>query len=70
MNKLKSEYSLSLIETIETLYSFYIVSEYCYRILEEYVTKRKNNLSIDEIKEIPIDLNKGLKEINDNNIIH
>ena len=70
MNKLKSEYSLSLIETIETLYSFYIVSEYCYITLEEYLTKRKNNLSIDEIKEILIDLNKGLKEINDNNIIH
>ena len=38
--------------------------------LEEYIKKRKNNLSIEEIKELLLDLNKGLKEINDNNIIH
>ena len=31
---------------------------------------KKNNLSIEEIKEILIDLNKWLKEINDNNIIY
>ncbi len=38
--------------------------------LEEYIKNRNNNLSIEEIKELLLDLNKGLKEINDNNIIH
>ena len=70
MKKLKSENSVLLIETIETLDSYFIISEYCYMTLEEYIKKRKNNLSIEEIKELLLDLNKGLKEINDNNIIH
>ena len=70
MKKLKSENSVSLIETIETLESYFIVSEYCYMTLEEYINKRNNPLSIEEIKELLLDLNKGLKEINDNNIIH
>ena len=70
MKKLKSENSLLLIESIETFESYFIISEYCYMTLEEYIKKRKNNLSIEEIKEILLDLNKGLKEINDNNIIH
>ena len=34
------------------------------------MNKRNNCLSIEEIKELLLDLNKGLKEINDNNIIH
>ena len=70
MKKIKSENSVLLIETIETSDSYFIISEYCYMTLEEYIKKRKNNLSIEEIKEILLDLNKGLKEINDNNIIH
>ena len=70
MKKLKSENSISLIEIIETLESYYIVSEYCYMSLEEYMNKRNNSLSIEEIKELLLDLNKGLKEMNDNNIIH
>ena len=70
MKKLKSENSLSLIETIETSDSYFIVSEYCYMTLEEYINKRNNPLSIEEIKELLLDLNNGLKEINDNNIIH
>ena len=70
MKKLKSENSISLIEIIETLESYFIVSEYCYMNLEEYMNKRNNSLSIEEIKELLLDLNKGLKEMNDNNIIH
>ena len=34
------------------------------------MNKRNNCLSIEEIKELLLDLNKGLKEMNDNNIIH
>ena len=70
MKKLKSENIISLIEIIETSESYFIVSEYCYMSLEEYMNKRNNSLSIEEIKELLLDLNKGLKEMNDNNIIH
>ena len=58
MKKLKSE-KVSLIETIETLESYFIVSEYCYMTLEEYIKKRNNPLSIEEIKELLLDLNNG-----------
>ena len=70
MKKLKSENSVLLIETIETSEYYYIISEYCYMSLEEYMNKRNNCLSIEEIKELLLDLNKGLKEMNNNNIIH
>ena len=70
IKKLKSENSVLLIETIETSNSYFIISEYCYMTLEEYIKKRKNNLSIEEIKELLLDINKRLKEINDNNIIY
>ena len=70
MEKLKSENSVLLIETIETSECYYIISEYCYMSLEEYMNKRNNCLSIEEIKELLLDLNKGLKEMNNNNIIH
>ena len=67
MEKLKSENSVLLIETSEC---YYIIGEYCYMSLEEYMNKRNNCLSIEEIKELLLDLNKGLKEMNNNNIIH
>ena len=70
MEKLKSENSVLLIEIIETSEYYYIISEYCYMSLEEYMNKRNNCLSIEEIKELLLDLNKGLKEMNNNNIIH
>ena len=58
MKKLKSENTISLIEIIETEESYFIVSEYCYMSLEEYMNKRNNSLSIEEIKELLLDLNK------------
>ena len=67
MEKLESESSISLIEAKD---SYYIITEYyCYMTLEEYI-KKKNPLSIIEIKEFLLELNKGLKKMNDNNIIH
>ena len=70
MKQLKSENSVLLIETIETSECYYIISEYCYMSLEEYMNKRNNCLSIEEIKELLLDLNKGLKEMNNKNVIH
>ena len=68
MEKLESESSISLIEAKD---SYYIITEYyCYMTLEEYIKKRKNPLSIIEIKEFLLELNKILKKMNDNKIIH
>ena len=67
MEKLESESSISLIEAKD---SYYIITEYyCYMTLEEYI-KKKNPLSIIEIKEFLLELNKILKKMNDNKIIH
>ena len=70
MKQLKSENSVLLIETIETSECYYIISEYCYMSLEEYMNKRNKSSSIEEIKELLLDLNKGLKEMNNKNVIH
>ncbi len=70
IKKLKSENIVSLIEIIESQDSYFIVSELCYMSLEEYIEKRKDPLSIDELREFLLELNKGFKEMNDNNIIH
>jgi serine/threonine protein kinase len=70
MKKLESESSILLIETLETKDSYYIITEYCYITLDEYIKKRKEPLSIIEIKEFLLELNKILKKMNDNKIIH
>ena len=70
MKKIESDNSVKLIERVETEDSFYIISELCDLSLEEYLNKRKESLSIEEIKELLIDLNKGLKVMNNYNVIH
>ena len=70
MKKLKSENSVLLIDTIETPESYYIIMELCFMNLEQYLKIRKNPLSIDEIREILIDLNNSLKEMYYQNIVH
>ena len=70
MKKMECDNSVKIIESIETEESFCIVSELCYLNIEEYLKKRKKGLLIEEIKELLLDLNKGLKEMNNNNIIH
>jgi len=70
MKKLKSENSVLLIDTIETPESYYIIMELCFMNLEQYLKIRKTPLSIDEIREILIDLNNSLKEMYYQNIVH
>ena len=70
MKQIKSENIVNLKEIFETKESYWIILELCYLNLEDYMKKRIEPLSIEEIKEILLDLNKGLKEINDNKIIH
>ena len=52
--------SLKLIERFVTEEWFYIISELCYLNLD-YLNIRKKGLLIEEIKELLMDLNKGLK---------
>ena len=70
MKKLKSDNSLLLINEIETQESYYLILELCYISLEEYIKERKDNLSIEEIREVLLELNKCLKEMKEKNILH
>ena len=70
MKELKSENSISLIDSIETNGSYYLVFELCLMSLEQYIKKRGGHLSIEEIKEILINLNESFKEMKNKNIIH
>ena len=70
MKELKSENSISLIDSIETNDSYYLVLELCLIFLEQYIKKRGGPLSIEEIKEILINLNESFKEMKNKNIIH
>ena len=66
----KLENSVLLIESIESQDSYYLILELCNISLEEYLKNREKPLSIDEIKEVLLDLNKSFKEMKDKNIIH
>ena len=70
MKKMECDNIVKLIESVETKDSFYIVSELCRLSLAEYLNMRKKALSVEELKELLIDLNKGLKVMyeNKNNI--
>ena len=70
MKKLKSDNTLLLIDEVETKESYYLILELCYISLEEYIKERKDNLSIDEIKEVLLELNNSLKEMKEKNILH
>ena len=59
MKKLKSENSLLLIDEIETKESYYLILELCYISLEEYLKERKEPLSINETREVLLELNKS-----------
>ena len=61
MKIMECDNSVKLIEIVDTEESFYIISELCYLNLEQYLNKRKKAFSIEEIKELLLDLNKGLK---------
>ena len=70
MKKLNTDNSLLLIDEIETKESYYLILELCYMSLEEYIKERKDNLSIEEIREVLLELNKCLKEMKEKNILH
>ena len=70
MKKMECDNSVKFIESVETEESFYIVSEFCHLTLAEYLNMRKKALSVEELKELLMDLNKGLKVMYEKKIIH
>ena len=70
MNELKSENAISIIEILNDNNYCYIVMELCLLNLNEYMKIRKEGLSIEELKDLLIELNKILKKMNELNIIH
>ena len=68
MNKFKCENSISLIESFDSKDYYYIITDYYLMDLKEYMNKRNEGLSIEEIKEILIQLNNifinNIDEIN------
>ena len=70
MKKMECNNSVKFIESVETEESFYIISELCHLTLAEYLNMRRVAFSIEELKELLMDLNKGLKVIYENKIIH
>ena len=69
MNKM-NENSVLIKEIINSKDYIYIIMELCYCNLEEYIMKRQNNLSINEIKEVLIQLNNNFKIIEKEKIIY
>ena len=63
IKKMECDNCVKLIESIETKESFYVVSELCCSNLAEYLNMRKKAFQVEELKELLIDLNKGLKVI-------
>ena len=70
MKIMECDNSVKLIEIVDTEESFYIISELCYLNLAEYLKRRKKGLLIEEIKELLIDLKKGLKVMYENKKIN
>ena len=70
MNKIKSENTVCIKETIDTKDNIYIIMDLCECNLEEYVKRRENPISIKEIKEVLLQLNNVFKIFKNENIIH
>ena len=70
MKSCDSEYSLKLIDELETPESFNIVTELWDTTLEKHLINLGGALTIKEIKDIFNKLNIGLREMSNNDIIH
>ena len=68
--KMINSKNIMKIETMTTKEYYYIIMELCPYSLEEYIQNLEYPISIDDIKEIFIQINKGLRELHDNNIEH
>ena len=61
MKIIKNENSINIKEIIDTKNYFYIIMELCECNLEQYVKRREDQISINEIKEVLIQLNNTFK---------
>ena len=70
MNIIKSENSVNFKDKIDTKDYFYIIMDLCINNLEDYIKSRENEITINEIKEVLIQLNNVFKIMNNKKIIH
>ena len=70
MNKSKIENNISIKDIINNKEYLYIIMELCEYNLEDYIKKREDLISINEIREILIQLNNTFKIMLKENIIH
>ena len=70
MKKCEGENSVKFYEFFDTKDEFVIVMELCDENLISYIAKKKTGLSIDEIKDIILQLNNTFKLMNKNKIIY
>ena len=70
MNIIKSENSVNFKDKIDTKDYFYIIMDLCIINLEDYIKSRENEITINEIKEVLIQLNNVFKIMNNKKIIH
>ena len=76
LNKIKTlksennENNVIINEIIETKEKIYIVNELCEYNLDDYLKKKSYNFLDEEIKEMLLQLNKSLKIMEENEIIH
>ena len=70
MNIIKNENSVNFKSKIDTKDYFYIIMDLCIINLEDYIKSRENKITINEIKEVLIQLNNVFKIMNDKKIIH
>jgi serine/threonine protein kinase len=70
MNIIKSENSVKFKSKIDTKDYFYIIMDLCIINLEDYIKSRENEITINEIKEVLIQLNNVFKIMNNKKIIH
>ena len=69
-NIIKNENSVNFKGKIDTKNYFYIIMDLCIMNLEDYIKSRENEITINEIKEVLIQLNNVFKIMNDKKIIH
>ena len=70
MNKMNTENSICVKEIFDTKQYFYIIMEFCEYNLEDYIKRREDPITINEIKEILNQLNNSFKIMIKENIIH
>ena len=70
MNIIKSENSINFKDKIDSKDYFYIIMDLCITNLEDDIKNRENEITINEIKEVLIQLNNVFKIMNNKKIIH